>query len=67
MQCEIGFYKYQSTFDSSIYYVKEFTNNQISLLEQEKKFDKEGQVDEQDSLILWETASVQGQGCHKEL
>ena len=53
MQCEIGDYQYQCTYDSSIYYTKKFTNHQISLLEQEKKFDKEGQVDEQDSLILW--------------
>ena len=46
MQCEIGDYQYQCTYDSSIYYTKKFTNHQISLLEQEKKFDKEGQEDE---------------------
>ena len=35
-----------TTFESSSYYLKEFTDHQISLLEQEREFDKESQEDE---------------------
>ena len=44
MNYEMGFY--QTTFESSSYYLKEFTDHQISLLEQEREFDKESQEDE---------------------
>ena len=40
----MGFY--QTTFESSSYYLKEFTDHQISLLEQEREFDKESQEDD---------------------
>ena len=45
MHWEKGFR--QTTFESSSYYLKEFTDHHISLLEQEKEFEEESQEDEQ--------------------